>query len=166
MANLREEANELDIRLKQLVTATVDELTVVGNRLQQLSNRAPGALALCDFNAPQRMRRLSNIPAKAWGPLEIRWCRQALQEIEGLKKAKSHQASLALACYGVFTKDLQKLIREVEAAAFQPGAGAPAPEPEMVKRKPATNSNPGDEILDAETLDALEALQAEAAQLQ
>ena len=101
------DAQELSKKLNSQVNA--EKAGSLADRIQKHSGN--DLTTLCDFNAPQRVRRLTNIPPKSWGLLEERWAASALLHIEQLKAVKGDRATLALACYGIERDGLSEALK-------------------------------------------------------
>ena len=146
------DAQELSKKLTSQVDA--EKATNLADRIQKHSSN--DLTALCDFNAPQRVRRLTNIPAKSWGLLEERWATNALLHIEQLKAVKGDRTTLALACYGIERDGLSKALKAIEGgqAEHKPAkAVTPLPSPEQ------------EEEIDQDTQAALDSLRTEVGKL-
>jgi hypothetical protein len=85
----------------------------LSDRLQKRVKAAPELTVLCEFSATIQVRRLLQVPPRAWQVLEVRWCAQILEKLETLKKQKGPEATLALACLGFARGDLPKALKAV-----------------------------------------------------
>lgn len=120
----------------------------LADRIQKLSHKLPELTALCGFEWPQRLRRLVNVPAKAWGPMEMSWALQAVKRIGELRAMKDDlKASLALACLGVWGVGVEGLVEQLEHEALF----TPDPSLAAVETAPADGETPGPEKQEAES---------------
>lgn len=142
MLPLRAQAQAGYDNLQQAVNLTADAMQSLSDRLQKRVKAAPDLLALCEFSATIQVRRLLQVPPRAWQVLEVRWCMQILEKLDTLKKQKGPEATLALACLGFARGDLPKALK---AVGLTP---SPADTPESLIKSPA--ETPDEELAPAE----------------
>ena len=147
------DAQELSKKLKGQVDA--EKATSLADRIQKHSSH--DLAALCDFNTPQRIRRLTNVPPQAWGLLEQRWATSDLLRIAQLMDVKGERATLALACYGIERDGLSKALQALDG-------GKPADKPASKKAAPLPSPE-GDDEIDPATQEALDSLRSEVGKL-
>lgn len=101
------------VKQLQALQVDADAALRLADRIQKRSNDP--LTTLCSFEQAHRIRRLNSIPAHAWKNLEIRWAKQAIQEIEQLKAQKGAPASLALACFGIQRPGLKEALAKLKS---------------------------------------------------
>jgi len=146
------DAQELSKKLNSQVNA--EKAGSLADRIQKRSGN--DLTTLCDFNAPQRVRRLTNIPPKSWRLLEQRWAANALLHIEQLKAVKGDRATLALACYGIERDGLSKALKALDGSQAEP-------KPEKVAVPPSSPER--EDEIDQDAQATLESLRAEVGKL-
>ena len=103
-----------DLKNELLALVDVKAAGELADQIQKRAKVAPALTVQCLFSMPQRLKRLSTLHPRAWGNIEKRWAAQALEEIARLDAQKGHAPTLALACFGIRRKDLQKALDALE----------------------------------------------------